>query len=38
MARALAASPADPEFAHLRPDEKARLRDILKETLPDWPE
>jgi hypothetical protein len=38
MARALAVSPADPEFAHLRPDEKARLRDILKETVPDWPE
>jgi hypothetical protein len=37
MARALAASPVDAEFAHLRPDEKARLRGILSETVPDWP-
>jgi hypothetical protein len=37
MSRALAASPADAEFAHLRPDEKARLRGILAETVPGWP-
>ena len=37
MGRALAASPADAEFAHLRPDEKARLRAILAETIPGWP-
>ncbi len=38
MDRALAASPADPAFSHLRPDEKARIRKILGETLPDAPE
>lgn len=37
MERALAASPADAEFSHLRPDEKARLRVILAETVPGWP-
>ena len=38
MDRALAASPADADFAHLRPDEKARIRNILKETVPGLPE
>ena len=37
MDRALAASPADPEFAHLRPDEKTRIRAILEETIADLP-
>lgn len=31
--RALAASPVDPEFAYLRPDEKARIREILRVTV-----
>lgn len=35
--RALAASPADPDLAHLRPDEKSRIRAILEETVPGWP-
>lgn len=35
--RALAASPVDAEFAYLRPDEKERIRDILKETVPGVP-
>lgn len=37
MDRALALSPADRDFAHLAPDEKARIRLILKETVPGWP-
>ncbi len=34
---ALAASPADPDFAYLEPDEKRRIREILKETVPGVP-
>ncbi len=37
MDRALAASPADRDYAHLPPDEKARIRAILKETVPGVP-
>lgn len=37
IAKALAASPADRDHAHLAPDEKTRLRAILAETLPGWP-
>jgi hypothetical protein len=37
MGEALSASRNDPEFAYLRADEKARVRTILKETLPDLP-
>lgn len=37
MDRALAASPVDPNFAYLPPQEKSKIRAILKETLPDIP-
>lgn len=36
MDKALAASPADPEYSHLDPAEKSRIRSILKETVPGW--
>ncbi len=37
MDRALALSPADRDFAHLEPEEKTRIRQILAETVPGWP-
>lgn len=37
MNRALALSPADRDFAHLEPEEKTRIRQILAETVPGWP-
>ncbi|HRQ91232.1 MAG TPA: hypothetical protein PLA50_20750, partial [Bacteroidia bacterium] len=37
LGEALAESPADPAYAYLPPDEKARIREILKATVPGIP-
>lgn len=38
IAKALAPSPADPDFSHLPNTEKLRIKAILKETVPGLPE
>ncbi|MBP6602837.1 MAG: hypothetical protein KA250_13585, partial [Verrucomicrobiales bacterium] len=37
IGEALSLTKSDPEFAFFSPDEKTRVRTILKETLPDLP-
>ncbi len=37
MEHAFTTNPSDPDFVHLPMEERARLREILRETVPGWP-